>query len=316
MIFSRKNALAGLAASVTAAALPPALTAQELTVLRCGATLDDAVTPALYAQSSGLFKAAGLDVRVQPFTSGGAMTAAVAGGSLEVGKSSLMALIAGHARGVPFTLVAGAAQYSTDHPNVALVVLKDSPIKTAADLNGKTIATSALRSTDQISASAWIDQHGGDSSTVKIIELGGPAAVEALRAHRIEAANCVNPLLTDLVRAGTVRILGKSFDAIAKEFLIAAWFCTTDYVAHNRETVRKFVNVVRRATVYANGHHAETVPLLSAFSGIQPAAIMAMDRNTNATSLDPKLVQPTIDAAAKYQLIERPFPASEIIADL
>jgi NitT/TauT family transport system substrate-binding protein len=316
MMLSRKDVLAGVGASVSAAALPRALSAQELTVLRCGATLDDAVTPALYAQSAGLFKAAGLDVQVQPFTSGGAMTAAVAGGSLEVGKSSLMALIAGHARGVPFTLVAGAAQYSSDHPNVALVVLKDSPVKTAADLNGKTIATSALRSTDQISASAWIDQHGGDSSSVKIIELGGAAVVEALRAHRIEAANCVNPLLTQLVRAGTVRILGKSFDAIAKQFLIAAWFCTTDYVAHNRETVRKFVSVVRRATVYANGHHSETVPLLAAFSGIQPAAIMAMDRNTNATSLDPKLVQPTIDAAAKYQIIERPFPASEIIADL
>jgi NitT/TauT family transport system substrate-binding protein len=299
-----------------AAALPARISAQELALVRCGSTFDDAVTPALYGQSSGLFKAAGLDVRVQPFTSGNAMTAAVAGGSLDIGKSSLMGLILGHAHGVPFTLIAGAAQYTTDHPNAAVVVLKDSPLTTGADLNGKTIATSALRSTDQVAATAWIDQHGGNSSTVKLIELHGPALVEALQMHRIDAAAVQNPQLADLLRSGQVRLLAKSFDSIAKQFLIAAWFCTTDYVAHNRETARKFADGIRRATVYTNAHHAETVPLLAAFSGIPAESIALMDRNVNALSLDPKLVQPTIDIAAKYQIIDKPFPASEMIADL
>jgi hypothetical protein len=65
-----------------------------------------------------------------------------------------------------------------------------------------------------------------------------------------------------------------------------------------------------------NAHFTETIPLLAGLTGIKPESLAAMDRNINALSLDPKLVQSTIDMAAKYQLIERPFPASEIIAHI
>jgi hypothetical protein len=37
-----------------------------------------------------------------------------------------------------------------------------------------------------------------------------------------------------------------------------------------------------------------------------------MHRSLNATALDPKLVQPFIDAAAKYEHIAHAFPAHEI----
>ncbi len=38
-----------------------------------------------------------------------------------------------------------------------------------------------------------------------------------------------------------------------------------------------------------------------------------MHRTLNAASLDPALLQPAIDAAAKYGIIPRSFPAREIL---
>ena len=38
-----------------------------------------------------------------------------------------------------------------------------------------------------------------------------------------------------------------------------------------------------------------------------------MARSTYGTAVDPSLVQPTIDAGARYGIIGRAFPASEII---
>jgi len=55
------------------------------------------------------FPQAGLDVTIEKLNSGGAVTAAVAGGGVEIGKSSLVSLMAARAKGIPFVVVAPAA---------------------------------------------------------------------------------------------------------------------------------------------------------------------------------------------------------------
>jgi len=43
------------------------------------------------------------------------------------------------------------------------------------------------------------------------------------------------------------------------------------------------------------------------------ANVAKMHRTTNPTVLDPALIQPLIDAAAKYGILPRSFPAREIL---
>ena len=43
-------------------------------------------------------------------------------------------------RGLPFALIAGAGLYSTAKPTSMMIVAKNSPLKTAKDLSGKTVA--------------------------------------------------------------------------------------------------------------------------------------------------------------------------------
>lgn len=289
---------------------------QGLTAVRAGSTLDDAVTPVLYGLKAGLFRDAGLDVQLSGFASGNALTAAVAGGSIDVGKSSQIPLIAAHVRGAPFCIVAGAAEYSSDAPTTVLIVAKDSPLRTAADLNGKTISTTALTDVNQLATEAWVDAHGGDARTLRFVEYSNSAAPEAVEQGRIDAATLSNPVLAQALQTGRVRIFAPVFDAIGKRFLTASWFCTEDYVARNTETVRRFVAVLRRASAYTNAHHAETVDLLAGYAHIDPATIRAMNRLTNATRLDPREIQPLIDAAVRYRMIPKAFPARELIADV
>jgi len=72
--------------------------------------------------------------------------------------------------------------------------------------------------------------------------------------------------------------------------------------------------LLRAAALYTNAHHAETVPLLAAYAHIDPEVIKRMNRLTNATSLDVTYIQPAIDAAVKYKVIDKGFSASELIA--
>ena len=55
---------------------------------------------------TGMFEKAGLQIELSMMGSGNAITAAVAGGALDIGLSSLVAIIQGHLRGIPLTIVA------------------------------------------------------------------------------------------------------------------------------------------------------------------------------------------------------------------
>lgn len=287
--------------------------AQGAKVLRIASAPNDDVTPLLYAQAAGLFAREGLDIRIQASNSGAAVAAAVAGGSMEIGKSSIMGLVAAHRRGLPFVMIAPAGLYTSENPVVAMLVAKDGALRAPRDLDGKTISVPALGDLYAIANAAFVDQAGGDSKTLKFIEMPSSASPQAIIDRRIDGATMTTPLLVTALDTGKLRVLGHPFDAIAKRFIQAAFFATSDFVEKNRDVVDRFQRVMRTAAIYANAHHAETAPMLAKFTKEDPKLVARMPRTLAGTGLDPALVQPVIDLAARYKAIPAAFDARAMI---
>ena len=96
---------------------------------------NDDMISVLYAQQSGMFKAAGLDVVLDKSSpNGSAIATAVAAGSYEIGKSSITTMFDSHLHGLPFTIIGTAALYQAEKPYVGFIVPIDSPIKTTKQL--------------------------------------------------------------------------------------------------------------------------------------------------------------------------------------
>jgi NitT/TauT family transport system substrate-binding protein len=308
---SRRVFLASAAAAATA---PISARAQALVHLTIGTTPIDAGIAPVVGVRTGIYKKYGLDVELVTMNSGAAMSAAVAGGSLQVGSSSLMGLITAHARGVPFQIVAPANLYTTDRPGEALIVRSDSSVRTAADLSGKTFASTALGDLLSIGTLLWIDQNGGDSKAVREIELPTASIPAALEAGRIDAAAIAEPRLSNLVRAGSARILAKMYDAIAKHFLIAAFFIRSDYGDANRDTIVRLARATREINAFANAHPDQTAPWLAELAKVDVATIVSGKREIFAETLALGEIQPVIEAAARYKTIERAFDARELVS--
>ena len=295
--------------------LPARVGAQAPAKLRVAGTSANDIIGALWAQRSGLFQKYGLDVEIINSTSGAAVTAAVLGNSLEIGKSSVFGLITAYAKGVPIVLEANAAIYTAEAPNTAIVIAKESPAKTGRDMNGKIFAVPGLGDLNTMTTSAWLDANGGDSRSVKFLELPGPAVVEAIAAGRIDGAALTEPQLTDAVRSGKTRILGYPDDAIGKRLLVTAYFCTAEYAAKNAGVLARFRKGVNEATIYANAHRSEMIPVIANYSKVDPATVAALSPALLAApgALDPRLIQPWIDTAVKYRVLPKPFNAREMI---
>ena len=168
--------------------------------------------------------------------------------------------------------------YAAAAPHIAMIVRADSPIKTAADMNGKTLGVSAIDDLYTVGIKYWIDKNGGNSATLKIIELPTSAVPAALDLNRIDAGGTSTPQLQEAMSTGKYRILAHMFDAIAPLFMYTGWFSTIDYVKNNRKTVEAFSRAVRQSALYVNDHHQQTIEMLAKFSSIDPATIARMTR--------------------------------------
>jgi NitT/TauT family transport system substrate-binding protein len=290
--------------------------AQGLATLNVAAIPSDISGSAYYAADNGYFKKSGLDAQFLALTSGPAIAAAVLGGSADVGYSNVISLAIAHARGLPITILFPANLHVHDAPTAGLLaVKKTSPIASAKDLNGKVMAVIGLDNIADIAARAWIDKNGGDSKTVKSVELPFPEMKAALEADRIDAAVLDTTGDPTLGKPGdTLRLIASTFDAVSTRFAPSVWFSTTGWVAKHPAQAKAFVTAMRESALWANKNHRESAAILAKYAHMTTAQIDTFTRATYGDRLTPELIQPNIDVAAKYNVIKAAFPAGDIIS--
>lgn len=313
----RRGTFLGLAAGAalgTAFAVPDLAAADDLRTLRILAVPTDGVKSTLYAQRANLFREHGLQADVTPLGSGAAIFAALVGDAADIGSGSLFPVFAAYSRGIPLRIVAPASLYTSDRADALLVVLKDSQIQSGHDMNGKTIAADSIKDVYATATRAWVDQHGGDGSSLRAVELKPTEQVNALEAGRIDAVVLKSPYLQTALAGGKVRVLAKPLDAIAPRFLLSCWVATADFVAKNPAVVSGYDAAMAEAARYTNAHQSATTEMVAAFTGQDAAVLEHGIRSVTAETLLLSDIQPALDFAVKYGIIEKGFDVSGLLA--
>jgi NitT/TauT family transport system substrate-binding protein len=299
-----------LAALMLLTALPAG--ADDVPALRIATNPIDSGAQVYYADDLGFFTKAGLTVQIQPGQNGAAIAAAVASNAIDIGYADIGALSKAHTRGIEFSIIAPAALWDSRAPVNALMVANDSPIHSARDLNGKTIAVPGLGTSAAFAVNAWLDANGADLSTIKFIELSYAAMPAALEAGRIDAAHVAEPFVS--VAKAHARVLASADDALGKEYLRTVWFANASWAKAHPDAVARFAAVMAQTAKWANDkrNQAKSAAILVQHTKIDPSAVAAMVRVRYGESLDPALLQPELDANAKYDHFT-PFPAGDLL---
>ena len=305
--FSRPAFLSG-----TLAALAAPAPAADLTTVHVAGTPDADIVGALWGARSGLFGRAGLDVQVERLNSGAAVTAGVIGGSVDIGKSSVVGLIAAYVKGVPLVIEAVADVYDASAPNTGFVVAKTGSINGPRDLAGKTIASPALGDLFSTVTGAWIDANGGNSHASNFVELPIPLVVNAIAAGRVDGAMLVNPYFQQAKDSGLVRVLGYPFNTIGRFFGVTYYFCSKSYAQTNADVLARFRRGLAAASTYALAHKREMTSVIVDYTKLDRPLIDMLPLGIGVGMEQPAL-QAVIDFAARIKLIPAAFPATDII---
>lgn len=282
------------------------------------ATIHIAVSPieaaaeVYYAKDMGFFAKAGIDADIQQMPGGSAIAAAVVSNAVDIGFDTVDSLAEAHQKGIPLIIVAPTHEYLSPATTrtQGLFLPANSTIRQAKDLNGKIIAISTLHSLAETGARVWIDENGGDSTTVKFIEIPFSASPAALARGSVDAVWVVEPFIGAARQNG--RVLAYGFDGISKHFIVGAWVTTLQWAKDHPDLAKRFAAVIRETALWANKNPAQSGAILAKYTKIDPAVIATMARTHYADQLTPGLMQPLIDVSAKYNSFAS-FPAQELI---
>jgi len=293
------------AGTLAVAAYPRAASAQS-TAIKVGIGMIDTHAQGYFAQDLGLFKKAGLIVELHQLQFGAVIAAAIAGGDLQIGSSNLLSVAAGHARGIPFVVIAPGAAYDSSVPTEKLVIARDSPIRTVKDLNGKVIGGISVGGLEQLAISAYVDKFGSDSSTLKFLQVPTGAIVPALQQGRIAAGDLSEPELS--AEADNIRVLGNTFDGIAPSFLESGWVTTDAWLAKNKDVARRFAGAIVAAGQWAMANQEAAAQIVLKYVGVKSERV----RTRYGTKLDAAAAQRVFDLALQYKLLA-PVKAADFL---
>jgi NitT/TauT family transport system substrate-binding protein len=304
------------AALALAAGLPLLSThalAQSDQIIRVGVGPVDAAAPLFYAAKSGIYKKYGLNVEIVKLPNGAAILSSIAGGSTQLGQGSVLALLLAFTKGLPFTAIGNLSTYEADHPDYGLLVPINSPIKAPKDLEGKTLGVVSLQDQNSLATFAWLDAHGVDRSTLKIVEIPASATLAAMEQGRVDFATFYEPFFSAFMATGKVRVLANPYDALGKHYSDALLYGTPQWVNEHRDLVDKFLRATQEAAIYTAAHEREVAPVTAEYTGVDPASLLGAHHGGRGAVLVPADIQPIIDAAAKYKMIPKAFPASDLV---
>ncbi len=319
MMNSHRSGLAALAlAGLLAGGIPALPQTAGPDVIRIGTASSDLGAQAFYGTDLGYFRNAGLNAQVTRISGGPTIMAAVASGDLDIGWGNAIDVSVAHSRGVPITIVATATIEDQSDPGTGLLAAAESStIRTARDLNNKTIAVLSLRNFTELSTRYWIDKNGGDSKTVHFVELPYASMMDAVRAGRVDAAVLDNTADPTLGKPGDpLHLLSAVFFSVAPRIEGAVWYSSTTWVASHPSQAKRFVAVMKQTAEWANAHHRESADILAAHIPRTADQINSGKRVLYGTSISPALIQPELDLAFKYGLLPAPVPARDIITDV
>jgi len=224
------------------------------------------------------------------------------------------------AGGVPLKLVAplGGGQ------NVYLVVRKDSPATSLADLKGKKIALHRGRPWE-LPFSKLVDASGLKLSDFTIVNINPSATPAALASGSVDATVLLSDGLL-LEQRGVGKVIWSTAHAPADWKMRAELFARGDFVDANPELTQLVVDAYVRAAAWSSQEANRAAVIRNSSRGFLPEDILAKDYAANGLAWHERfspVFHPDVKAhyrsvaayALERGLIRRPVDADKLIDD-
>jgi sulfonate transport system substrate-binding protein len=213
----------------------------------------------------------GIKVHWTQFPAGPQLLEGVNVGSIDIGHSGEAPPIFAEAAGTPFVYIGSQPPYPVGE---AILVPKDSPIRTVADLKGKKIALNKGSNVHYLLLKA-LEKAGLKYQEVQTAFLPPADARAAFDGGKVDAWAIWDPFLTVAQAATDARVLTDGEGLVAnREF----FFATRKFAETHVEIIQALTAAIDRAATWAKEKPAEVAAYLARDVGVDPQLLEVITR--------------------------------------
>lgn len=272
------------------------------------------------AMGKGYFRQHGVKLQFVPMNSLPQEIPLMVSGHLDVGYGGDLAALEAVSHGLKLQII-GALERDVNRPQgsaAEIVVGRNSGIKSLKQLEGKTVAVTALGTPFEYWAMGAIDAAGGDSSKVHFIAIPFAAQDHALASGQVDALSTGQPFASEAVAAGG-KSLGDPFQMVAKSKnpVFTYWLTTPSFSQRHRAALAGFMAAMREAYKFADTHPAVALHYISLVTKIPPAQIKKDIPMPDWTgTIVPKTIQLDNRMLVRYHVIKKRVNLNHVILRL
>ncbi|MDR3603902.1 MAG: ABC transporter substrate-binding protein [Syntrophaceae bacterium] len=220
--------------------------------------------PLWVALDEGFFKEQGINVEIAGiFRSGPEIMSAFSAGSLDMAYVGEAPTVTAVANGT--ANVAILAQVNTE--GSAIVVGKNSLIRTISDLKGKQVAIPGYSTVQDLLLSKALGESGLDPKQVKIIVIKPPEMIGALRTDQIDAFISWEPYPAQAICMGIGKMLASSAE-IWKDHPCCVLVVDRQFAQANGEKMNRMLKAHRQAVDFIRDKPAEATRIAIKYTGM------------------------------------------------
>jgi NitT/TauT family transport system substrate-binding protein len=272
------------------------------------------VAPIYLGKQKGFFTSRGIELTLAPAQGGATIVPAVLEGEYQFGFSNVVSLLLAQSQKVPIKVVSnGNNSTGVAGQDFGSVLVKgDSPIRSAADLPGRSIAVNTLQNIVDTTVRASVRQAGGDPKALRFVELPFPDMPAALASGKVDAAFMVEPFQS-AARAQGARSVASSYVDAAPDLTVAVYFTSIAQTTRNPDLVRRFAEAMRESLAYADAHPDEARQIIGTYTRIAPEVIAQVTLPKWPAEINRASVQTLADLAVQDGLLARPADLTALL---
>ena len=261
----------------------------------------------------GFFKQEGIEIELLSLAGGAKILEALATGSLDIGFSNVVSLVLAKNSGLKFIALTGGPIEDSTHKEHAILIRKDSSIKTPKDLEGKTIALNTRRNIDDLFVREYLEKNNVNADKTKFVEMPFPNMENALLSGDVDAVASIEPFVTFALLHGESKILDYNYVVIEPKIEISTYVVSEDWLEKNKEMGDRFVKAFNKATDYALTHESEVRTIITKYTKLDQAQAQQIALPTFGKKLTVSELQKMVDKLFKRGWIDKTMDASLLV---
>ena len=197
------------------------------------------------AQAQGLYEEKNITVELVQFNNGGDLMTAMASGEVDVGYVGISPVLSSIEKGVPVKIISAAQTEGS-----GIIVSNESGIASAADLEGKSVATPGEASIQYVLLNYYLQQNGLNISQVNASAMKTPSINDAINTNTIDAGVTFQPFVSASEANGN-KVLVTSADMLPNHPCCVV-VASQDLIDEKPDTVRDIIAIHENATAFIN----------------------------------------------------------------